>query len=76
MYNFKLNPVESPCKDCKKRYVGCHSAENCLDWKTYEDKRNEFNKINNINVVLDDIKYKNISKQRKNYSMPKEKENN
>ena len=31
--------MKTPCKDCEKREVGCHSS--CFDWKAYRLKKDE-----------------------------------
>lgn len=25
----------SPCKDCKRRKIGCHNVETCEPWRVY-----------------------------------------
>lgn len=27
--------MKSPCKDCKRRKIGCHNVEKCKDWAMY-----------------------------------------
>lgn len=27
--------MTSPCKDCKRRKVGCHNTETCVGWAEY-----------------------------------------
>ena len=27
--------MTSPCKDCKRRKVGCHNVEKCKEWSEY-----------------------------------------
>ena len=35
------------CKDCKDRYVGCHS--NCDDYKKYRERMEEANRLRKYN---------------------------
>ena len=37
-----MNMNLSPCKDCEKRYVGCHSE--CEQYKEFRVARDEFKK--------------------------------
>ena len=36
----KIKTKLNPCKDCKKRYPGCHSPE-CPDWVAVLEERKE-----------------------------------
>lgn len=27
--------IDSPCKDCKRRKLGCHDSNKCKDWAEY-----------------------------------------
>lgn len=42
MMNAKLR-INSPCKDCKSRYIGCH--DECVNYKKYVNKKEEINEI-------------------------------
>ena len=33
--------IEAPCRDCKRRKVGCHNEETCPEWKEYREKCEE-----------------------------------
>lgn len=38
------------CKDCKDRYVGCHS--NCDDYKKYRERIEEANRLRKYNSTV------------------------
>lgn len=40
----KVKPrLESPCKNCKSRYIGCH--DECVDYTKYKRKKEEINEL-------------------------------
>ena len=38
------------CKDCKDRFVGCHSK--CEDYKKYREKIEEINKLKRYDSIV------------------------
>ena len=43
MNGILLNPIPSPCKDCKDRYVGCHGE--CSKYLEFRELVDEHNKV-------------------------------
>lgn len=39
-FKIKLGNGSAPCKDCEKRYLGCHSS--CDDYISYRKDRDKF----------------------------------
>ena len=52
------------CKNCKSRYLGCHSE--CADYRAYRKERNEIldlkNKSNDIQDAINDYRQENYHK--------------
>lgn len=42
MMNAKLR-VNSPCQNCKSRYLGCH--DECVGYQNYKRKKDEINSV-------------------------------
>lgn len=38
-HNINLGTPASPCKDCKKRFVGCHDSTKCKKWAAYVEAK-------------------------------------
>ena len=47
------NMKSSPCKDCQRRYLGCHSE--CKDYIEYSEERQKFlkEKSDNYDILYD-----------------------
>lgn len=64
----KIQNIKSPCKDCGKRYLGCHS--NCKEYKKFKNKlqhrRDEKKKYFNDNYDANNLKIDKIVKANKN----------
>lgn len=58
--------IKSPCAECKRRFVGCHSA--CTDYGSYKKRlsaaRQEVTKRNSGALMMDRYTYKNREKKR------------
>jgi len=76
MFNFVINPINSPCKDCKNRCVGCHTSENCNKWEEYQKVKAQYDKQHLIEKEIESLKAQGIYKRMhgKNYNLPSEKE--
>lgn len=37
--NISLGTPMSPCKDCKKRFVGCYDSTKCKKWAAYVEAK-------------------------------------
>lgn len=67
--------IKAPCKDCEKRYVGCHSS--CEEYLAFKKDQREYNekvlnarnKGRQVNTVL----FKNAEKAMKRYGRQKKK---
>ena len=45
----RLGCNESPCKDCQKRFLGCHSV--CKEYKDFVEENAENRKIRQIHMA-------------------------
>lgn len=68
-----MSAIENPCKDCTRRYSGCHS--NCEDYKKFRqalDERNalirqERGRIDNIRDGIIESRRRVIRRKRSKY---------
>lgn len=33
---------DSPCRDCLRRYPGCHNADTCEAWMEYQEEQKKY----------------------------------
>lgn len=49
----------SPCKDCTKRYVGCHNVEKCKEWAVFVEDQKKKREWKLEQYMLDrDVEYR------------------